>query len=780
MKAGSKFLNAVSAVALSAGIVASGTGVVFFASASVAEAATIRRVDVRGATRVSAETVRSNITIVPGREFTNADIDASVKRLYDTGYFSNVSINVSGGALVVNVSENNLINQVVFNGNRKITDDKLAGVVKTRSLSAYSEATVQADIQSIKDAYAGIGRNDVTVTVQTAPVAEGRINVAFVVNEGDRTKIRAINFVGNNAYSDGRLQGVIATKKSGILSFLNRKDVYNADKLRADEEQLRQFYYNRGYADFRVVNSDAVLDETANEYTITITVEEGERYDFGPVNVESTVEGINADELKGLVQSRQGTIYKAKDVQETMSEISKRVAAQGYPFARVTPRGNRDFAGRTIAVDYLVDQGERAYIERIEIRGNTRTRDYVIRREFDMSEGDAFNQEMIATAKRRLEALGYFSTVNISTQQGSAADRVVVVVDVQDQSTGSFGIGAGYSAGSGGGFLVEASIEEKNFLGRGQYIRIAAGRGEDSRTYNVSFTEPYFLGYRLAAGFDVFKNENDFNDDNYSYEDQGFSLRVTAPITERLSSTLRYNFTRLNYHASDDELNDLSTPYRRVVNNSPWTRSSVSNSFTYNSLDDAQLPHEGILATATQELAGLGGTSDFYKLTAKAKWYYTVNDDADVIASLSAGAGHVVGTTGPMEVFDQFQIGSNEIRGFERNGIGPRSREYDDAVGGTTYFTASAEATFPLPGIPRDAGFRGAVFADAGTLYGNDVKVRASDRVVGTDASLRASVGVGLLWASPFGPLRVDYAVPIAKEDYDKVQNIKFGISSNF
>ncbi|PYE27142.1 Beta-barrel assembly machine subunit BamA [Rhizobium sp. PP-CC-3A-592] len=780
MKAGSKFLNAVSAVALSAGIVASGTGVVVLASASVAEAATIRRIDVRGATRVSAETVRSNITIVPGQEFTNSDIDASVKRLYATGYFSNVSINVSGGALVVSVSENNLINQVVFNGNRKITDEKLAAVVKTRSLGAYSEATAQADIQSIKDAYAGIGRNDVTVTVQTAPIAEGRINVAFVVNEGDRTKIRSINFVGNNAYSDGRLQGVISTKKSGILSFLNRKDVYNADKLRADEEQLRQFYYNRGYADFRVVSSDAVLDETANEYTVTITIEEGERYDFGAVNVESTVEGINAEELKGLVQSRQGTIYKAKDVQETMSEISKRVAAQGYPFARVTPRGNRDFAGRTIAVDYLVDQGERAYIERIEIRGNTRTRDYVIRREFDMSEGDAFNQEMIATAKRRLEALGYFSTVNISTQAGTASDRVVVIVDVQDQSTGSFGIGAGYSAGNGGGFLVEASIEEKNFLGRGQYIRVAAGRGEDSKTYNVSFTEPYFLGYRLAAGFDVFKNENDFNDDNYSYEDQGFSLRVTAPITERLSSTLRYNYTELDYHASDDELADLSSPYRRVVNFSPWTRSSISNSFTYNSLDDAQLPHEGILATATQEFAGLGGTSDFYKLTAKAKWYYTVNDDADVIASLSAGAGHVVGTGGEMEVFDQFQIGSSEIRGFERNGIGPRSREYGDAIGGTTYFTASAEATFPLPGVPRDAGFRGAVFADAGTLYGNDVSTRASDRIVGTDASLRASLGVGLLWASPFGPLRVDYAVPIAKEDYDKVQNIKFGISSNF
>jgi outer membrane protein insertion porin family len=447
MKAGSRFLNAVSAFALSASMVATGTGVGLVAGTSVAQAAVINRVEVRGATRVSAETVRANITIVPGKSFSNADIDASVKRLYATGYFSDVSITVSGGSLVVSVSENQLVNQVVFNGNRKIKDDKLQGVVRTRPLGPYSEATVETDIQAIRDAYAAIGRSDVTVTTQVVPIAEGRVNLAFVINEGERTKITQINFVGNEVYSDGRLQSVIATKESGIFSFLTRKDVYNPDKLRADEELLRQFYYNRGYADFQVVSSEAALNEATNEYTVTITIEEGPRYDFGPVNIESTVEGIDAEELRGLVQSREGTVYKAKDIQSTMSEISKRVASEGYPFARVTPRGDRNMENHTIGVSYLVDQGERAYVERIEIRGNTRTRDYVIRREFDFSEGDAFNQEMISRAKRRLEALGYFTTVNISTSQGTSPDRVVIVVDVEDQPTGSFGIGAGYSAG---------------------------------------------------------------------------------------------------------------------------------------------------------------------------------------------------------------------------------------------------------------------------------------------------------------------------------------------
>lgn len=775
MKAGSRFLNAVSAVALSAGFMTTGAGLVTLASATIAEAAVVQRVDVRGATRVSAETVRANITITPGKSFGNAEIDESVRRLFSTGYFSDVQISVSGGTLVVVVSENQLVNQVVFNGNRKIKDDKLQGVVSTQSLGPYSEATIERDIQAIRDAYAAIGRSEVSVTTQTVEVADGRVNLAFVINEGDRTKIADINFVGNQAYSDSRLEAAIATKESGFLSFLSRRDVYSEDKLRADEEQLRQFYYNRGFADFRVISSDAVLDETTNKYTITFTVEEGERYDFGDVNVESTVDGIDAEELKGLLESRPGRLYRARDVQETITEISKRVAAKGYPFARVTPRGNRNFQNNTIAVDYLVDQGERAYVERIEIRGNTRTRDYVIRREFDLSEGDAFNQEMITRAKRRLEALGYFSSVNISTAPGSASDRVVIIVDVQDQSTGSFGIGAGYSTGNGGGVILEASIEEKNFLGRGQYIRVAAGGGDDSRNYNFSFTEPYFLGYRLAVGIDAFRNENDF-EDNYTYEDQGFSLRVTAPITEKLSTTFRYNYTELNYTTGNRAA--LSFPYQTVVDESPWTRSSISHTVAYNSLDDSNLPREGIIASITQEYAGLGGTSDFYKITGKAKIYHTLLDDADVIGSLSGGAGHVVKTGGSMEVFDQFLLGSNDVRGFERNGFGPRMAN-GDPLGGTTYFVASAEVTFPLPGLSRDSGFRGALFADAGTLYGNEVNL-GSDTANGLDSSLRASVGVGILWASPFGPLRFDYAFPVAKEDFDKTQNFKFGISSQF
>lgn len=775
MKAGSKFLNAVSAVALSAGVVSSGAGIAVLASAIAAEAAVVQRIDVRGAQRVGPEAVRSNLSIQPGRTFSNADIDESVKRLYATGFFSDVQISVSGGTLVVTVAENQLINQVVFNGNRKIKDDKLQGIVQTQGQGPYSDSLISADIQRIREAYSAIGRSDVEVTTQVVPVAEGRVNLAFVINEGERTKISSINFVGNNAYSDGRLAAVLQTKESGILSFLTRKDVYNEDKLRADEEALRQFYYNHGYADFRVISSEAVLNETGNEYTINITVDEGQRYRFGAVSVESTVDGIDGAELEGLLETREGQTYSAREIQKSMEAISRRVSSAGYPFARVVPRGDRNFETNTIGVTYLVDQGERAYVERIEVRGNTRTRDYVIRREFDISEGDAFNQETISRAKRRLEALGFFSSVNITTQAGSSQDRVVVIVDVQDQPTGSFGIGAGYSVGDGG-LVLEASVEEKNFLGRGQFIRVAAGGGfDETQTYNFSFTEPYFLGYRLAAGFDVFKSSTSANS-YYDYEEQGGTVRVTAPITEDLATTLRYTYKELDYINDGATASNTAAPYLDAINGSTWKQSILGHSIVYNTVDDRQNPHEGIYATFTHEYAGLGGDSEYYKAFVRARAFYTLSDEFDIVGSLAGSAGHVVALGDNLNVFDQFKIGGKEIRGFDNSGIGPRIN--GDSIGGTTYFTASAEATFPLPLVPQDLGFRGAVFADAGTLYGSDL--RSQSGVVGTDMSLRASVGAGVIWNSPFGALRVDYAVPVAKEDFDDTQEFRFSMANQF
>lgn len=790
MKATSRFMNAVSAVALSAGVAMTGTIAIQLAATQAAEAATVSRIDVRGNRRVDAETVRNYIGIRPGRSFSNDDVNDAVKRLFATGLFADVSITQSGGALVVTVDEYAVVNQVLFQGNKKIKDNNLSQAVQLQPRKSFSNQALEADAETIREAYRRIGRDDATVTGRTQELADGRVNVIFDIQEGGRTKIAAINFVGNSAFGNGRLKDVIATKQSNFLSFLLRNDIYDDNRLRADEETLRRFYYNRGYADFRVISATADLDETENAYTLTFTVEEGERYRFGNIGIESTISGVDSEALKSRLETRQGGVYSAKDVEDTIIALTEEVAGNGYAFAQVTPRGDRNFETREIDVVYSIDEGPRAYIQRIEIRGNQRTRDYVIRREFDLSEGDAFNQVLVQRAKRRLEALNFFQTVNISTVPGSQPDQVVLVVDVVEKSTGEFSIGAGYSTGqsndSGGGFSVEGSVTERNFLGRGQFIRLAAGGGKDSRDYSFSFTEPYFLGRRISAGFDVYRRTRKFDD--YERDITGATVRFGLPITEALSTQLAYNYSQEDYSGIDncadigepgsDCADYLGPSIRQAIEQGTWKKSSVSGSLIYNTIDDMKNPHEGLYANLTLEVAGLGGDAKFVKATARGTYYQTLSDELDIVGLFSAGAGHIQGLDGNLRVFDHFSSSDRIIRGFDYNGIGPYEKGSNGRIehlGGKTYFNASAEAQFPFPILPESFGLRGAVFADAATLYASDIS-----GAIGTAMEWRASVGAGLIWASPFGPLRVDYAVPLVKEDSDDVQNFNFGISTRF
>ncbi len=787
MKAVSSFLSAASAAALSAALVVPGALAVQIASVSVAEAAVVRSIDVQGNQRVDDETVRSYIGITPGKSFSSIEIDEAVKRLFGTGMFSDVRINQVGSTLVVQVDEHAIVNQVLFQGNKKIKDAQLASTVQLKPRSAFSNAAMEADVEAIREAYRAIGRDDATVKSQVMQLGEGRVNVVYEIVEGGRTKIARIDFNGNNAYSDRRLADVISTKRSSILSFLMRDDVYDENRLRADEEALRRFYYNRGYADFQVISATGDLDESKNEYVVSITVEEGERYTFGDIGIESTIEGVNAESMRSLIKTRAGEVYSAEDVEDSIIALTEHMAGVGYAFAQVTPRGDRNFENHTISVVYSIDQGPRTYVERIEIRGNARTRDYVIRREFDVSEGDAFNQVLIKRAKKRLERLNYFETVEISTAPGSQPDQVILVVDLVEKSTGEFSVGAGYSTGGEtSGPSVEGSITERNFLGRGQYIRFSAGGGKNSQDYMVSFTEPYFLGRRISAGFDIYRQTRDYS--NYDSDTNGATVRFGLPITEALSSQLAYNYSVSRYDfTSDCDIDptvpaavecDVSPAIADAVEESPWTKSSVSGSLFYNTIDDMKDPHAGLYTTFTTEYAGIGGDANFIKLTGRGTYYHTLSEEMNIVGLLSGGAGYIAGTTSEgLQVFDQLKNSDRIIRGFEYNGIGPFDPNTLDHLGGTTYFNASAEAQFPLPLFPEGFGLKGAVFADAATLYGSDL----NDTVVaGTDMDWRASVGAGLIWASPFGPLRVDYAVPVEKLDSDVEQNFNFGISTRF
>ena len=784
MKCRTVLLSAASAVAISARVVigvAVGASVL---SVSAAQGASFRTVEVRGNQRVEASTIRDYIGIKSGQSYSANDLDEAIKRLYSTGLFSDVSINQSGGTLVITVSENQVINQVLFSGNKKIKDANLTNQVQLKSGNALDANTLEQDAETVREAYRRIGRADVVVNPTTVDLGEGRVNVVFEIQEGDRTKIATINFVGNNAYSDRRLGEVISTKKTNFLSFISRNDVYDADRIKADEEALRRFYFNKGYADFQVISSDAQLDDATNKYTVTITVEEGDRYKFGDISVESTVEGITSEDLANAVETKAGQVYSAKDVEDSIIGISEKVAAKGYAFGQVTPRGDRDFANRTINIVYTVDQGPKTYVERIEVRGNDKTRDYVIRREFDLAEGDAFNQVMIQKAKRRLEKLEFFERVEISTVPGEQPDQVVLVVDVVEKSTGEFSVGAGYSTGgSDTGVNLEVGITERNFLGRGQFVKISAGGTADSRSYNLSFTEPYFLGYRVAAGFDVFKNETKY--DAYVVDRTGATVRFGLPITDQLSAQVAYNFTQDDYGRRDTDGDgdvdaaDAALPI--YIPAGKWLKSSVSYQLTFNTIDDMNNPHSGIFARFNQEFAGLGGDANWLKTTAKATYYQTLSEELNLVALVSAGGGHIftledkgaASSANGIRVGDLFKGSNDIVRGFEFNGFGPMIGA--DHVGGTTYFNASAEVQFPMPAIPESIGIKGAFFADVGTLFGDPFT-----GMTGSDMAWRSSVGASLIWASPFGPLRVDYSVPVMKEATDNIQNLNFGIATKF
>lgn len=780
-----KFMSAASAVALSAGLVVPSSVAIQLVSATAVEAATVSRIEVRGNQRVDAETIRSYVNIAPGRQFSNVDIDEAVKRLFATGLFSDVRINQVGGTLVVEVDEYSIVNQVLFQGNKKLKDSQLSGSVQLKPRGTFSQTQLEADAEAVREAYRRVGREDATVSTQVIDLGENRVNVVFEVNEGGRTKIATINFVGNNAFGDRRLSDVISTKRSTILSFLFRNDIYDEERLRADEEALRRFYFNHGYADFQVISSVGELNEANNEYVITITVEEGERYNFGDVSIESTIEGVDSQALNPLIETRAGDVYSAKKVEDTIIAITERVAGMGYAFAQVTPRGDRNFENRTISVVYTVDEGPRTYVQRIEIRGNNRTRDYVIRREFDISEGDAFNQVLVQRAKRRLERLDYFERVEIATAPGSEPDQVVLVVDVVEKATGEFSIGAGYSTGGENeGVNVEGAITERNFLGRGQYIKLSASGGANARDFTLSFTEPYFLGRRISAGFDIYRQTRNY--DNYDSELTGGSIRFGLPITEALTTQIAYNLTQEEYELDDDCLDpagnvvcNVSTAIVDGVETSPWIKSSISGTVLYNTIDDLKNPHDGIYATFTTEFAGLGGDAQFVKFTGRSNFYRTLSEEYDIVGLLVVGGGHVAATGNDLRVFDMFKNNDRMIRGFEYNGIGPADRlsngEFDH-LGGETYFHGTVEAQFPMPIIPESYGLKGAFFADAATLYSNDL----GSNPVSTGMEWRASVGASLIWASPFGPLRVDYAVPVMKQDSDQVQNFNFGMSTRF
>ncbi|MCA1297127.1 outer membrane protein assembly factor BamA [Stappia indica] len=756
---------------------------------SEAEAAVISRVVVRGNTRIEPATVESYLTIRPGRPYGPADIDESLKALFATGLFEDVSINRQGNALVVSVVENPMVSRVSFEGNKRISDETLKGAVRTQERSMLTRAKVQSDVQNILEAYRRSGRYRATVEPKIISRDSNRVDLVFEINEGERTGVERITFIGNTKFSDGRLKDVIRTRQSGLLSFLRTTDSFDPDRLDADQELIRQFYYRHGYADFRIISAVADLDREENVFYVTFTIEEGEQYTYGDVDVQTSLASVDPEELRRKLRTDPGDTYSSLEVEKSLEALTLDASRQGYAFAQVRPRATRDYENRTISLTYFIEEGPRVYVERINIRGNDRTREYVIRREFDLAEGDAFNRVLIDKAERRLKDLQFFKNVRITTARGSAPDRIIVNVDVEEQPTGEVGFGVGYSTSDG--VIGDVTISERNFLGRGQFVRAKLGVGSSTQSYEFAFTEPYFLGRRVALSLDVYRRvygETDFRD--YELDTTGGSIGLGLPLRD---DELRLN---LVYRIFDQEVsrknvgtlsNALTSSYGRNIT------SSIGYTLVYDTRDSRMDPRDGFYATFGQELAGLGGDSRYLSTTVDARAYKELLPEWGVVGVLRAGGGNIFGLGKALRVTDQFQHRDSWLRGFEPQGIGPRDATTGDSLGGRWYVHANAEAEFPIFGLPRELGLFGAVFTDFGAVWDADPALiacvetangcggtQAAGSVTSNGFSPRVSAGFGVKWVSPFGPIRADFAWPLVKETGDRTQFFRIGGGTRF
>ena len=792
---------------------------------------------VEGNRRVEADTMRSYFKVGPGEHLDAAKIDAGLKALYASGLFDDVHITQAGGHLVVTVVESPVINRLAFEGNHRMKDEQLQEEIQSKARNSLSRAKVQADTQRIVEVYHRNGRFDVTVEPQMIERPNNRVDLVFKVNEGEKTGVKSITFVGNKAYSSWRLKEVIKTAQSNFLSFLQTTDVYDPDRMEADRDLIRRFYLKHGFADVQVVSAVAEYDPAKKGFNITFTIEEGPVYHFGVIDVQSNVRAIDSQSLRSVLRMRQGDVYNGEAIEKTVEDVTVEVARRGYPFATVRPRGDRNPQTRTINVSFVVDEGTRAYIERINIHGNIRTRDYVIRREFDIAEGDPYNRALIDRAERRLKNLNFFKSVKITNEPGSAPDRVVLNVELEEQSTGDFSIMGGYSTAEG--WLAQMSVSERNLLGTGRYAKLALTYGEFVRGAEFSFVEPYFLDQRLAAGLDLFAKETLANSYlSYGTESYGGSLKLGIALREDLALQLRYSLytQRITLPAYLNDCNNLnpdflntfptptaintapifpyasttscllygqaSLPVRAELANGATLTSLAGYGLTYNTLDNNKTPTNGLLVTFGQDFAGLGGDVAYVRSSVDFHTYYEVLPD--VVGTLHLQAGNMFGLEGQgVRLLDDFKMGPNLVRGFAPAGLGPRDTTpgtSNDAIGGTNYWGASMEFQYPFYFLPKDAGFRGAVFMDAGSVWGykGETQFVQTGEVNGfvnaaqggffcqcgmqfaDSAAVRMSAGASIIWDSPFGPLRFDLAYPILKQSYDRTQFFAFGGGTHF
>ncbi len=750
-----------------AGLLAAGVAVGPAAAQGARGGFTVEQIRVEGAQRIEADTVLSYMSFRRGDEIDTAALDKALKALFATGLFADVMLRREGRAVVVRVVENPVINRLAFEGNKRISDEILRDEVRLRPRVVYTRSRVQSDVQRIIDLYRRSGRFAARVEPKVIQLGENRVDMVFEIDEGKLTEIRKVAFIGNRQFSDSKLRGIVQTQESAWYRFFAGRDTYDPDRVTFDRVLLRRHYLANGYADFRVVSAVAELTPDRGGFFITFTVEEGQRYRFGKIDVSTALKDLNPELLRQQLEVVEGEWYDSDAVEASVGNLTDAAGSFGYAFVDVRSRVRRNRDKRLISITFNIREGPRVFVERINITGNVRTEDQVIRREFLLVEGDAFSTAKLRRSRQRIRNLGFFAKAEISNVPGSAPDKTVINVALEERSTGEISFGAGFS--STAGLLGDISVRERNLIGRGQDLKLSLTIGQRQQQVDLSFTEPYFLDRNLSAGVDLFRTTRDLQrESSFDRESVGFALRTGYRISENWRQTWKYTARRDNVTDVDP---DASLAIKEQQGE--FTSSSIGQSLIYDSRDSRFSPTEGFIATYANEVAGLGGDTKFVKNQLNGTVFYPVTDD--IVASASAGTGYIFGIADDVRIVNRFFMGGSDVRGFDNSGIGPRDIATNDAVGGKWFYRGSVQLSFPL-GLPNEFGIKGRVFSDLGSLGGIDGGAGA----VTDTGSLRASAGAGLGWNSPFGPINIDIAEALLKEDFDVTQMVRFSFGTRF
>ncbi len=734
---------------------------------SLLEGGTIEEIRIEGSLRIDPRTIRSYMTVDPGDPFDAIALNETLKRLFETGFFADVALRREADSLVVVVEEHPTINRIAFEGNDRIDDETLQSEVELQPSRVFTRSKAQSDSDRIRDLYRRQGRFAATVEPNIIRLEQNRVDLVFEIDEGPKTTISAINFIGNKAFSDGSLRSEVLSDEYSFWNFLTTTDTYDPDRLQFDEQLLSDFYKDEGYADFKVLSTSAELTPERDSFIITFVLQEGERYRYGSIDVATTLRNLDVEAVQEAILTEEGEWYSAKEVSDTVSNLSDQVGTLGFAFVDITPRVERDLENKLINLVYEINEGPKVFVERIDISGNTRTLDRVIRREFQVVEGDAFNATKIRRSRDRIRNLGFFETVEVDSQPGTTPDRTVIDVEVTEQSTGEFSFGAGFSTSLGP--IGQVGVRERNLLGKGQDLQINLLIAGSRSQIDLSFTEPYFLDRNLAAGFDLFRVTTQQDESSFDEERTGGGVRAGYNLSNDLRQLWDYTLT---VRKITDVDSTASTAIK--AEEGETVKSSLEHSLRYSTISNRLSPTDGVNVTFATELAGLGGTEYFVKNRVDANYYIPAAED--VVIRLGAQAGNITSLHDDTSVSDRFFVGGATFRGFAIGGVGPRDTNTDDSLGAENFAVGTIEATFPL-GLPESIGIKGRLFTDFGTAFDTPSITGAN---IADESGLRASVGFGFSWSSPLGPLAIDFGFPVVKEDFDDTSILYFSLGTQF